>query len=66
MQSYIDNSNGDVLVTVENVWFFKFLMRSKCAYVHLERKKICIIPAGFTCSKSATEVLEQGVKYVQS
>ena len=31
-----------------------------------EKQNFCIIPAGITCSKSTTEVLEQGIKYVQS
>ena len=38
MQNYTDNTNGDVSLTVENVWYFLFPLRSRCAYVLLERK----------------------------
>ena len=31
-----------------------------------EKRNFCVIPAGITFSKSTIEVLEQGMKYVQS
>ena len=38
IQNYTDNTNGDVSLTVENVWYFLFPLRSRCAHVLLERK----------------------------
>ena len=38
MQNYTDNTNGDVSLIVENVWYFSFPLRSRCADVLLERK----------------------------
>ena len=38
MQNYIDNANGDVPLTVENVRYFHLPLRSRCAQVLLERK----------------------------
>ena len=38
MQKYTHNVNGDVPLTVENVWYFKFPFRSWCADVLVERK----------------------------
>ena len=40
MQNYIDNPNGDVPLTVENVWYFEFLLRSRCAHVLLRKAKL--------------------------
>ena len=31
-----------------------------------EKQNFCIIPACITCPKPTTEILEQGLKYVQS
>ena len=65
MQNYTENANEDVRLTVENAWYFKFPLRLKYAHVIL-KKNFCIIPADIACSKSTIELLEQGMKYVQS
>ena len=35
-------------------------------FIWTEKQNFSMISAGITCSKSAIEVLEQGMKYVQS
>ena len=38
MQNNTDNTNGDAFLTLENVWFFLFFMKSRCAHVILGKK----------------------------
>ena len=35
-------------------------------FIWKEKQNFYMIPAGITCSKSTTEILDQGMKYVQS
>ena len=40
MQNCTVYANGDVPLTVVNMSYFQFPLRSRCAHVRLERKKI--------------------------
>ena len=61
MQKYSGNANGDVRDIFNFLWDQGVYM-----FFWKERQNFCIIPAGVTCSKSTIEVLERGMKYVQS
>ena len=45
---------------------FQIPFEIKVRTCYFEKKNFCIIPADIACSKSTIELLEQGMKYVQS
>ena len=67
MKNNTDNANEDMNLTVKNAWYFNFLWdQGMHMFFWKEKQKFCIIPPGITGSTATIEVLEQGMKYVQS
>ena len=65
MQNYTENAKGTSFNSRECV-IFQIPFEIKVCTCYFEKKNFCIIPAGIACSKSTIELVEQGMKYVQS